>query len=77
MARGEVEVLLRRVDDWMAGLVDNMPAPAGDGGCTTEDTMGPTTRLDLLRQVDAWPMEPPALLVMRLLKWAESRSWLN
>ena len=40
MARGEVEALLRRADDWMVVPVDKVPASAGDGGCMAEDALG-------------------------------------
>ena len=40
MAKGEVEALLWRADGWMVVLADNIPAPAGDGGCTARDAMG-------------------------------------
>ena len=37
---------------------------------------GPSTRLDLLKLMAVWLMEPPALLVVLLMKRAESRRHL-
>ena len=42
-----------------------------------ERLWGPTTRLDLLKLTDVWLMELPALLMVLLMKQAESRCRLS